>query len=315
MENDYGKKEQMQYKEIGQIEGVHTCKTVTSLKDLTEIKGRYKLDSFGWIFRGQKCACRPLSTTLEREIIAGKMENRWKQEAVILREFTRRVHHYVAEESVPKSTLEWFALMRHYGAPCRLLDCTYSFYVAEFFALRNLNQMNRTAAIWAINRDWLRDCRNTIFGNDVSFKYPQEFYEYFLNHEKQLTFASEVNPFRINQRLTAQQGVFLCPGDVRKSFMENLVSMAKIVNPSTGEYGEGIIRIPIASDIKTTLIRELHQMNINSATLFPDLTGFAESLSQWFHMPDTIIPHDDELVDALRNEFPDERQAPQNKIF
>lgn len=290
MERDHGKKEKTPYERMEQIEGIYTCDIITSLKDLTEIKNKFKLDSFRWIFRGQTCASRPLKTTLERAIPVGRIEDRWKQEAIILREFTRRVHHYVADESIPKSTLEWFALMRHYGAPCRLLDCTYSFYVAEFFALRNLNQLNCTAAIWAISRDWLKVCRKKIFGDDVSFKYPQEFYDYFLNHEMQRTFVSEVNPFRINQRLTAQQGVFLCPGDMGKPFMENLLNMARIVNPSAGEYGEGIIRIPIASDMKPILIRELHQMNINSATLFPDLSGFAESLTQWFYMPDTIFP-------------------------
>src|SRR5438093_2893211 len=31
-------------------------------------------------------------------------------------------------------TLEWLALMQHYGAPTRLLDFTYSFWIALFFA-------------------------------------------------------------------------------------------------------------------------------------------------------------------------------------
>jgi len=282
MRRDYRNKAQIRSKEIKKIEGIHTCETVTTLKDLDRIKRKFKLDSFHWI-----------------------------QEAVILREFTRRVHHYIADESIPKSTLEWFALMRHYGAPSRLLDCTYSFYVAEFFALRNLNQMDCTAAIWAINRDWLRDCRKAIFGDDVSFKSPKEFYDYFLNHnnDEQKVFVSEVNPFRINQRLTAQQGVFLCPANTGKSFMKNLLSMAAHVDPLTQKYYQGIIRIPIASDIKPTLIQELHPMNISSATLFPDLIGFAESLTQWFYLPNTIMPPNDELDDALRNVFPDEQKA------
>ena len=45
--------------------------------------------------------------------------------------------------------------MRHYRAPARLLDFTYSFPIAPFFAFQRAGKGN--AAIWAENATWVQD--------------------------------------------------------------------------------------------------------------------------------------------------------------
>jgi hypothetical protein len=299
MEKDCGNHGRTPCEKVEEIKYVHTTETVSSLETLTKLTNEFNLNDFGWIFRGQRRASQCLETTLEKKKVPSN--DSWKLEALILREFTRRAYHYLNDASIPQSILEWFSLMRHYGAPSRLLDCTYSFNAAQFFALRYLSQPNGCAAIWAISREWLKDCRKEIFGANLSFKCSEEFYDHFLNPDNPREFVSEVNPFRINQRLTAQQGLFLCPGDVGKSFMQNLRKMAESVNPSDEKYHKGIIRIPVAFAIKERLVQVLHQMNISAATLFPDLTGFAEAVGDWFYLPDKIRPSDPELIHALQN--------------
>ena len=99
----------------------------------------------------------------------------------------------------------------------------------------------------------------------------------------------------MNQRLTAQQGLFLCPGDISKQFMDNLVKRGTKENPKR------IIRIPIELSAKSEFIQELRRMNITSATLFPDLSGFAESLNDWFHLKIKLYPK--ELDNVLRGKI------------
>ena len=67
-----------------------------------------------------------------------KKEKRWYYEALILREFMRCAHLYLTKENIPASNdkLEWLSLMRHYKAPTRLMDFTYSFYIAAYFAYK-----------------------------------------------------------------------------------------------------------------------------------------------------------------------------------
>jgi FRG domain len=60
-------------------------------------------------------------------------------EKAMLREFKRA---YPPDENAlapdDNDTVAWLALMQHHGAPTRLLDWTYSPFIAAFFALDNL---------------------------------------------------------------------------------------------------------------------------------------------------------------------------------
>jgi hypothetical protein len=72
----------------------------------------------------------------ERKALRRKLEgqNILKIEEGLLREFKRK-SSFSLSRAKPVHRLEWLALMRHYGAPTRLLDWTYSIYVAAFFSL------------------------------------------------------------------------------------------------------------------------------------------------------------------------------------
>ena len=223
----------------------------------------------------------------------------WKYEAVILREFTRRAHHFSDDLPQAQDVLEWFALMRHYTAPCRLVDFTYSFYSAAYFALKDA--ADEPAAIWAVNTDWLRECYEGAWGEsdpDFRFKNPAKFRLRFLDTMHPQKFVAPANPFRLNQRLTAQQGIFLCPGDINHSFMDNLLA------PEADSGAGKVVRILVSAEAKNDAIEELRRMNISSATLFPDLIGFAESLGDWFVLP--INFRESDLRMAIEGRFPND---------
>lgn len=75
----------------------------------------------------------------------------------LIREFQRKAHHDL--ENVPhyNNIIEWLTIMRHYGGPTRLLDWTYSFFVALFFAIERLDYDNQIAEIWAFNSRKVED--------------------------------------------------------------------------------------------------------------------------------------------------------------
>ena len=76
-----------------------------------------------------------------------------------MRRFKRECHHHTGQLPKPADTMEWLSLMQHYGAPTRLLDWTYSFYAAVFFAVDGAAPASagNTCCVWAVNADWLRD--------------------------------------------------------------------------------------------------------------------------------------------------------------
>src|SRR5438874_8248315 len=99
----------------------------------TQFEGR-------WHFRGCLDNHR-LESTLER---AAKS---WQIPLSDLPALERRVHRDFKRTFPPRAEidppsreqdLDWLALMQHYGAPTRLLDFTYSPFVAAFFGLEML---------------------------------------------------------------------------------------------------------------------------------------------------------------------------------
>ena len=78
-----------------------------------------------------------------------------------------------------------------------------------------------------------------------------------------------VNPLHNNERIEIQQGLFLCQGS-NEMFSENVGAM----NDSSGN----IVKIIVSPKARKEAIIDLNKMNINNATLFPGLGGYARSI-------------------------------------
>lgn len=193
--------------------------------------------------------------------------------------------------------MEWLALMRHYGAPTRFFDWTYSFWVALYFALESA-EVGGTCAVWALDIDWWKDrVKEKIRGLKNILKKasntPKEF-KLILNCKDKPGIWS-VNPFRLNERLHAQQGIFVLPIDATRSFMANLRALV-----DQNQAAEHLCKIVIACDLKllSSCLAELDRMNINSATLFRGLDGLARSLENQILMPYRFTDVPDKDLDS-----------------
>ncbi|MHC4529164.1 MAG: FRG domain-containing protein, partial [Planctomycetota bacterium] len=264
-----------------------------------------------WIFRGHRNSDWLLQTTLERAVMRFGIGNRAlpktkkrrykvyreimrkgligrntrkrvpvpRIEAGLLREFKRKCHHYTQQTPDENCMVEWFALMQHYGAPTRLLDCTYSFFASIYFALEDAEGEGE-CAVWAFNSDWMSktiELHNKRM-HDLLYRAPQahtDEFEKALWVEPPSTLVYPLNPHRLNDRLVIQQGVFLAPGDVSKPFEDN---MAPLVSGRDSKGNLFKLRINARPAEMKKILQHLRRMNMNSATLFPGLQGYAQSL-------------------------------------
>lgn len=247
-----------------------------------------------WIYRGQKTHHNyDFASSLERATQAFGMGFGHVQdlETKLVREFRRRLHHYTSDVPDAKDKLEWLALMQHYGAPTRLLDWTYSFYVAAYFAVENAGAEG--CDVWALNtshfsaRTALSDeAFNSIKGeverrkqdpsrecDDTAHMLQDVIVERLL--KQPMACVHPANPFRLNERLTIQQGVFLFPGNISMPFEQNMA----VENYKT-QSSDNLVRFRItgATAVRKDILEQLYRMNISRAALFPGLSGFAESL-------------------------------------
>ncbi len=252
-----------------------------------------------WAFRGQADLTWPLFSSLSRYLLKFKVDAAaWpQQEKRILRIFKRKAHHYLNHLPEDANSLEWLALMQHHGAPTRLLDFTWSPYVAAFFALENANT---PSAIWAIYppktypRDLITIYTGQITDSDnINPQIPGNFEKYFISNTANIVSVGE--PRKMNLRLIAQSGTFAVPGVLHIPLDEILLK---------NKYSQSaIIKFELNTQaLRRTAMEDLYKMNITNATLFPDVDGLARSLAfelefHWAFDPVSMEKNPDYFID------------------
>ncbi|MBK9486849.1 MAG: FRG domain-containing protein [Chitinophagaceae bacterium] len=241
-----------------------------------------------WIFRGQREYSWGLKTSLDRMFEEYKNNNGSKlnAEIALIKRFQRESHHYGISNIDYLNIPEWLCLMQHFGAPTRLLDWTHSPWVGLFFAIIDLKE-KESAALWVANWKKIESKTDskllTLYKRDHNLISIDDFSE-------SLSYGDEViklNSFRQNQRQIIQQGTFLFPTNIEKTFEENLtVKISK----------KELLKIKLPYSFKSELIKRLYRMNISFTTLNPGIEGFSRSLNS-LHNLDGIFKLEDNIKD------------------
>jgi len=251
----------------------------------------------GSVYRGHANASWELETSIRRTVLNNSVGYMMDEdqfafvERMCLRTFRSRAHFYLNHLPNNEDHVAWLAIMQHHGTPTRLLDFSFSLYVAAYFALINATT---DCCVWAISDNWLRSQGTDYalqFGvkpsNDLRFGELAAIYqaansilgENNFDADEEATMPPTVLMLELDRqipRLAIQQGLFLMPTNLKETFMLNLESM----------YNEDINKIaPITKivfpyKIRSYALMHLRMMNITAETLFPGIDGFAASLIQ-----------------------------------
>jgi FRG domain len=258
-----------------------------------------------WIFRGQADSSWKLENSIRRTFHPRwrewKKSPLWNSGCVLRRiegklalEFSSRARLYGLDVATEKP-VALLSAMQHFGVPTRLLDWTHSGYVALYFALeQQLQTQAYSAAVWALDLTALHtQATNDVlpvtrlkggirlrppvefvdFGRDETFKkhvLPDLDYYHqsmLLGEPRLKAKVVPLAPRLQNERLSAQQGLFLCPAQVGSAFMEQLEAMMENAKE------EWLIKIVIPRALRDLMLKRLFQMNIHSQSLFPGTDG------------------------------------------
>ena len=231
--------------------------------------------SENWAFRGQAYAGWVLNNAIERTLFIHYHKG---IEAEFVSEFQRGARNYLSKDETPGHLIEWLALMQHHGAPTRLLDLTKSPYIAAYFAFEFCHEKDdQNVAVWGFNINYLKNKSLEILSEEFGDTLKENknlinedlFEKIFFQNNKKLVFP--VEPFRMNRRYSLQQSVFISTGISNVALMDQLHFLGK-------DMEQTVVKIEIPTSCKKEALRELHQMNLHRASLFPDLDGYALSL-------------------------------------
>lgn len=275
-----------------------------------------EVTSHGWAFRGLTDASYRLEPAIEREARAHAAP--WAAlELLVANEFRARAHMHLGPAALPRDGLTWLALMQHYGVPTRLLDFTYSPFVALYFAIRNNKGTSGAIRLWAIDAQAVNDAFRSVarraqveeedkqrrgaglppasravnFGDADSFYTPRDSVE----HETQtlegvITAALAAKGAR--RRVQEKEGCVCAAAP--PSFNPRLASQQGVFLVNCAEdmtFGTSLTRMMAAKhdwfrafDIPAAAVPEieahLFQLNIHEQSLFPDMEGLAGFIRQ-----------------------------------
>ncbi|EKO3781922.1 FRG domain-containing protein [Vibrio cholerae] len=225
-----------------------------------------------WLFRGQSDYRWKLVSSLERAFneaesfreLSNTGLNKYDFENILLDNFKTHAHLYLEHLPQVSDDFSWLSLMQHHGAPTRLLDFTFSPFVALYFALESGNQ---DAAIFCLNHHAVRGDRSHDLGSDRL-----EVFSDFLSQQSELTAKSVISfaPVFSNTRLLHQQGVFVTTNTLDSS-IEDVVSSAGI---DPVDY----IKIKVPTKLRFEGLKLLNKMNVTSSLIYPGLDGFCKSM-------------------------------------
>lgn len=205
--------------------------------------------NFIMLFRGQDENWN-LSPKIGRNDPSNVLENEGK----IFKEFQRLSYPYL-NSNMNINDWDFLALAQHHGLPTRLLDWTENPLAALWFAFnkQKTNDVNRVVWCFIVNNDEIVDtAEGTPFDQKISKIY---------------------KPNHITKRITAQNGWFTVHKLYKKE--NRFIPLNK-----QARYHKRLIKCTFSKDLRTEMLTNLDQININHFSLFPDLEGLGKYL-EW----------------------------------
>jgi hypothetical protein len=232
--------------------------------------GRFRSN---YAFRGDPDASNDLRTGLMR--LGGNYE---MLEAPLLRTFRRYAHRY--GEPIP-SVWNWLALAQHHGLPTRLLDWTFSPYVALHFATAALESYDRDACIWQVDyvrsnqflpeklKALLKDEGANVFTAEMLTRAASSLTEFDVLSKQ--PFVVFFEPPSLDDRIVNQYALFAL-------MSSNAIAMEFWLEV----HSELFHRIIIPAALKWEVRDKLDQANITERVLFPGLDGLSRWLTRYY---------------------------------
>jgi hypothetical protein len=241
-----------------------------------------------WCFRGQRESSWSLTTSLDRAVkveyvrrdVSGCYHlDREAEERDLLLRFRQQAHNHIRHLPSIDDLGGWLALMQHHRVPTRLLDWTQSPYVAMYFALEDEPQES-CSGVWAIDLHWLQTKAPKPLGSEGSISALEDVQGRAervngLLRQTEKPVIVQIDPLGTNERMLAQQGTFLCKLYHQASFSQILMTM--MIDPDM-PHQPVLRKLEIEKGLRIKLLKNLRQMGIHSASLFPGFDGFAKSL-------------------------------------
>lgn len=202
-----------------------------------------------YIFRGQSNSDWGLVSSFDRIYCDLKWNKKHLIQKELLDRFKSNCIRHTASVFDNMTDIELMSLAQHYGVPTRLLDWSYSPFIAAYFAFSSTdyNSSSKHVAIWALQKE------HEIWQEDIGVSIKEDIVKQNEHQKKQLGCFSILN----NQEKSIDSFVISCERNGK-----NIDGALKKITLPAFEYQYALC--------------ELEAMNINASTIFGGLNGCAQ---------------------------------------
>src|SRR5437667_10827502 len=223
-----------------------------------------------YAFRGLAATTHHRSNSLLR--LAGQASIN-TLELSLLRNFSKYAHAQPAPGI--ESVWHWLALGQHHGLRTRLIDWTYSPFVALHFATDHPEDYGRDGVVW---------CVNFLAANELLPKRLKAILEEEQSQTFTIDMLSEFRSLKAFDSLAHDPFVlFIEPPSLDTRILNQFALFSLMPDPSARldtwleDHPDLCRRVVVPAELKWEVRDKLDQANINERTLFPGLDG----LSRW----------------------------------
>ena len=232
--------------------------------------GRFRSD---YAFRGNGNVAHALETSLLR--LGG-------DSPTLERHLLRNFRKYARRDAVPvDSEWDWLTLAKHHHLPTRVLDWSYSPYVALHFATDVTDDFDVDGAVWAVNyvraHEHLPDRLRRLLADEGSNVFTGEMLGHVARDLAALDgladepFLLFFEPPSLDDRIVNQHALFSLISHPAARVDDWLDA-----HPALGR------KIVVPADLKWELRDKLDQVNVTERVLFPGLDGLSRWLTRYY---------------------------------
>jgi hypothetical protein len=222
-------------------------------------------------YRGGSDAAAGLSSGLVR--LGGDTE--------LERQLMRAFRKYARLDAVAHDTAwDWLALGQHHGLPTRLLDWTYSPYVALHFATQNRQKYDRDGVVWCVDyvraHEQLPPQLRAVLDEEGANLFTTELLDEAAPGLGDLEqygddFVLFVEPPSFDARIVNQYALF------------SVISRAEArLDDWIERHPDIALRVVVPRELKWEVRDKLDQANVTERVLFPGLDGISRWLARYY---------------------------------